>query len=98
MKSYGRDGGSWPSGVCLQGSASNRLERHWLKTVVVSVEGKGLSLRQVRCESRRRVQANPRSGIEIHTMASKPGDTTTAGKNPAENLPTGWVVSGVKGA
>jgi hypothetical protein len=30
----------WPSGVCLQGLASNRLERHWLKTVVVSIEGK----------------------------------------------------------
>ena len=28
---------SWPSGVCLQGPASNRPVRPWLKTVVVSV-------------------------------------------------------------
>ena len=32
---------SWPFGVCLQGLASNRPERHWLKSVVVvSVGGK----------------------------------------------------------
>jgi hypothetical protein len=35
-----RDGGLWPSEVCLQGLASNHPERHWLKTVVVSVRGK----------------------------------------------------------
>jgi hypothetical protein len=39
VRSYGCDGGTWPSGVCLQRPASNRPERHWLKTVVVSVGG-----------------------------------------------------------
>ena len=38
---------SWPSGACLQGPASNRPERHWLKTVVVSVGEKSGSTRQV---------------------------------------------------
>ena len=40
MRSCMRDGGLWPSEVCLQGPASNRPERHWLKTVVVSVREK----------------------------------------------------------
>ncbi len=35
-----KDGG-WPSEVCLQGLASNRLELHRSKAVVVSVGGKG---------------------------------------------------------
>ena len=56
-----RDGGSadcgavevmevvWPSGVALRGEASNRPQVHWLKTVVVSVVGKGAARsRQVR--------------------------------------------------
>ena len=49
-----------PSGVCLQGLAPNRPERHWLKTVVVSVGGKGVSMGYVRCGLRRRAQANHR--------------------------------------
>jgi hypothetical protein len=32
----------WPSEVCLQGLASNHLQRHLLKASVVSVEGKGV--------------------------------------------------------
>ena len=32
----------WPSEVCLQGSASNRPQRHGLRALVVSVEGKGM--------------------------------------------------------
>jgi len=56
---------SWPSEACLQGPASNHPERHWLKTVVVSVGGKGRSKRFVRYGSRRRAQANHRSGVEI---------------------------------
>ncbi len=55
----------WPSEVRLQGLASNRPERHWLKTVVVSVGRKGGSMWPVRYESRRRAQANHRSGVEI---------------------------------
>ena len=31
----------WPSGAALRGEASNRPQLHWLKTVVVSVVGKG---------------------------------------------------------
>jgi len=39
----------WPSGVALRGEASNRPQLHWLKTVVVSVVGKGVARsRQVR--------------------------------------------------
>ena len=30
----------WPFGVALRGAASNRLMLRWLKTVVVSDEGK----------------------------------------------------------
>ena len=55
----------WPSEVRLQGLASNRPERHWLKTVVVSVRRKGGSRWPVRYGSRRRAQANHRSGVEI---------------------------------
>ena len=40
---------AWPSGVALRGEASNRPQLHWLKTVVVSVVGKGVARsRQVR--------------------------------------------------
>ena len=38
----------WPCEVCLQGPTSNHPERHWLKTVVVGVGGKGRSERFVR--------------------------------------------------
>jgi hypothetical protein len=30
----------WPFGAALRGEASNHLKLRWLKTVVVSVEGK----------------------------------------------------------
>lgn len=53
----------WPSGVCLQGLASNRLKRHWLKPVVVSIEEKACR-EYARYGLRRRVQANHRSGVE----------------------------------
>jgi hypothetical protein len=33
----------WPSGVLLQGMASNRPHLHWLKTVVENVVGKGVT-------------------------------------------------------
>lgn len=55
----------WPSGVCLQGLASNRPEWHWLKTVVVSIGGNDRLIRPVRYGLGRRVQANHRSGVEI---------------------------------
>ena len=38
----------WPSGAALWGEAPNRPQVHWLKTVVLSVVGKGAArLRQV---------------------------------------------------
>src|SRR5438034_2178866 len=37
----------WPFGVALRGVASNRLMLRWLKTVVVSDEGKASKRRQV---------------------------------------------------
>ena len=39
--------GGWPSGVALQGEASNRLMLRWLMTVVVSDEEKAQVMRQV---------------------------------------------------
>ncbi len=39
--------GGWPSGVALQGEASNRLMLRWLMTVVVSDEEKAHVMRQV---------------------------------------------------
>ena len=38
--------GGWPSGVALQGEASNRLMLRWLMTVVVSDEEKAPERRQ----------------------------------------------------
>ena len=38
---YGRWRFCWPSRVALRGEALNHHELHWLKTVVVSVVGKG---------------------------------------------------------
>lgn len=48
----------WPSGVALWGEASNHLELRWLKTVVVSVRGKG-SVRVVRCGTRKTNESEP---------------------------------------
>ena len=43
----------WPSGAVLRKKASNRHEGRWLKTVVLSVVGKGVAVR---------IMQNPRSG------------------------------------
>lgn len=80
---------SWPSGVCLQGLASNRPERHWLKTVVVSVEGKGVSMWYVRYGSRRRTQVNHRSGVEMRTTTSELGAQIVPGQ--AHRQPAYWM-------
>jgi hypothetical protein len=52
MKDEGR-----PLGAGLQEQASNHLELHWLRTIVVSVKEKAW-LDLVRYESRRRIQVN----------------------------------------
>lgn len=79
-----------PSGVCLQGLAPNHLERHWLKTVVVSVKGRGRPRWPVRYGSGRRAQANHRSGVEIAI-----DDTKTRGRKYLWDQPIGdpayWV-------
>jgi len=87
---------SWPSGVCLRGPASNRPERHWLKTVVVSIEGEGAPMGCVRYESRRRASANHHIGVVTDIPTSKPKATTTFGTSPSDILLTGWAVSGVE--
>jgi hypothetical protein len=80
---------SWPSGVCLQGPASNRPERHWLKTVVVSVEGEGVSMWYVRYGSRRRIQVNHRLGVDTRTTTSKPRAQIVSGQ--AHRQPAYWM-------
>ncbi len=80
---------SWPSGVCLQGLAPNRPERHWLKTVVVSVGGKGVSMWCVRYGSRRRTQVNHRTGVDTRTTTSKPGARIVPGQ--AHRQPAYWM-------
>ena len=85
-----------PPEFACRGRLQTALVRPWLKTVVVSVEGKGKSTRLVRCGSGRRVQANHRSGVENNPTTSKPGDTTAPGMSPSDTLLTGWAVSGVK--
>ena len=47
----------WPFGVALRGVMSSHLMLHWLKTVVVSDEGKG-GVEAVRQGSGRRARAN----------------------------------------
>lgn len=66
----------WPSGAALRGEASNHPLLHWLKTVVVSVVGKGVAgLRQVwvgEMSDGRRVS----SAVDVskcEKMMSKPG-------------------------
>lgn len=85
---------SWPSGVCLQGLASNHPRRHWLKPVVVSAVGKGVPTRHIRYGSRRRVQTNHRSGVE-----SVLDDTKIGGQNSLRDQlirrPAYWV-SGIR--
>jgi hypothetical protein len=84
----------WPSGVCLQGLASNRLERHWLKTVVVSIEEKSCC-EHGRYGSGRRTTVNHREGVEIL------GDIKTGARLQLRDksigrLLTGWTVSGIE--
>ena len=50
----------------------------------------------VRYESRRRVQANHRSGVVTDYMTSKPGATSIPGISPSDSLLTGWTVSGIE--
>jgi len=64
MRSCRSDGGTDPPKSACRGRLQTTPERHWLKTVVVSVGGEGGSMWPVRYESRRRAQANHRQGAE----------------------------------
>ena len=60
----------WPFGVTLRGAASNHLMLRWLKTVVVSDEGKGASY----SSGGDREDERERTAIEVskHYLTSKP--------------------------
>ena len=77
------DGGTDPPESACRGRLQTTPERHWLKTVVVSVGGKGASMWSVRCESRRRARANHCRGVKTDKKTSKPGATTTPGTSPS---------------
>jgi len=64
-----RDGGR-PSVADLQGLATNYCKRLSSKVKVVSVTEK--ALRSVKYGTRRRIQVNSRSSVEIAQMMSKP--------------------------
>lgn len=72
----------WPSEIALRGEVSNHPQLHWLKTVVVSVVGKGVArLRQVwvgEMGDGRSVS----SAVDVSkcvTMTSKPGQRSGPG-------------------
>jgi hypothetical protein len=54
-----------PESAC-RGRLQTTLERHWLKTVVVSVGGEGVPLSTSGMNQQRRAQANHRSGGVRH--------------------------------
>jgi hypothetical protein len=70
-----------PSGVALRGEASNRPQLHWLKTVVVSVVGKGATRsRQVRVG--KMSDGRESSAVDVSKggkMTSKPGSLLCPG-------------------
>ena len=70
-----------PSGVALRGEASNRPQLHWLKTVVVSVVGKGAARsRQVRVG--KMSDGRESSAVDVSKggkMTSKPGSLLCPG-------------------
>jgi hypothetical protein len=85
-----------PSGVCLQGPAPNRPRAALAEDRCRGHRGKAGSMWSVRYESRRRVQANHRSGVDTDCMTSKPGATSIPGMSPSGGLVTGWAVSGIE--
>lgn len=77
-----------PKSAC-RGRLQTPAERHWLKTVVVSVGGKGVSMWYVRYGSRRRTQVNHRTGVDTRTTTSKPGAQIVPGQ--AHRQPAYWM-------
>ena len=78
-----------PKSVC-RGRLQTTAERHWLKTVVVSVSGKGLSARQVRYGSRRRTQVNHCIGVVTGKCHQNQSPLRALGKVQRE--PVYWLV------
>lgn len=83
------DGGSDPPESACRGRLQTTLERHWLKTVVVSVEGKGASRWCVRYEPRRRAQANHRRGVETDSRHRNQRPQLPLGR--AHREPADWM-------
>jgi hypothetical protein len=78
----------WPSGAALRGEASNRPQLHWLKTVVVSVVGKGAARsRQVRVG--KMSEGRKSSAVDV----SKAGKTTS---KPGSLLRPGMSLGGTR--
>ena len=71
----------WPSGAALRGEASNHLQVHWLKTVVLNVVGKGAARpRQVWVE--KMSDGRKPSAVYVskhHQSTSKPGPLARPG-------------------
>ena len=87
----------WPSRAALRGEALNHPELHWLKTVVVSVVGKGAA-------GPRQVQAGKMSDerkfsvVDVSKrsqMRSKPGSQNYSGMSLGDTRFTAQAVSGI---
>ena len=94
MKSCIKDGGYWPSEVCLQGLASNYLQRHLSIALVVSVKEKACQTRQVwigKANTSEPLFKCRKCLDDIKTRAVMlPWDKSIG------NLFTGWAVSGIE--
>jgi hypothetical protein len=89
-----RDGGR-PSEAGLQEQVSNHLERRWLKTVVVNVNGKGVVYASGRNQEGEQ-PVNHHSSVEIAKTASKPGELCWPGMQLVGDLLTERAVPGVE--
>src|SRR5689334_13738531 len=78
----------WPFGVALRGEASNHLMLRWLKTVVVSDEGKGRT-RCVRWGPGRRARANRCRSVVTRSDGIKTGALGVA-PGRAWRVPVYW--------
>jgi len=94
MRSCIGDGGFRPSEVGLQGLASNHPERHWLKTVVVSVREKACCIRQVWIEKAN--TREPSFKCRNYLVDIRTGEVMLPWDKLIGNLFTGWAVSGIE--
>lgn len=66
-----------PPEFACRGRLQNTFMRHWLKTVVVSVEGKRVSMWAINYESGRRLQTNHRLDVEGARRHQNRGSSNT---------------------